>query len=361
MNTVQKVSLFFKDNSSDKEYNAQLLETVGGYAVMFQYGRRGSSLTSGTKTPTPVSQEAATKIYNKLVAEKMGKGYKPGDDSGNFIQVAGTPDTKEVFFVPQLLNPIDESEVLSYLKDDSYGAQEKKDGRHQAFSKKAGKVQVTNKKGQAIGYPAALEKAIQTNQDLLVDSEAIGDVFHTFDLLELHGEDLRKLGYRKRYDVLKSLFYNYAAFAIDTISLVPLAIGYKEKKALYDNLKAAGKEGIVFKKLDAPHTPGRPASGGPMIKCKFYGELSARVCQGREGKRSIGLELMDSKENWINVGNCTIPQNKEVPSIFQVVEIRYLYALKGGSLYQPIYKEVRDDVNESECLMTQIKYKSEED
>jgi bifunctional non-homologous end joining protein LigD len=97
-----------------------------------------------------------------------------------------------------------------------------------------------------------------------------------------------------------------------------------------------------------------------MLKHKFYSTLSARVCKGREGKRSIGLELLDGGQ-WVNVGNCTIGGNKEIPSVSSIVEIRYLYMYKGGSLYQPTYLGIRDDVDAEECLMTQCKYKAEED
>jgi bifunctional non-homologous end joining protein LigD len=357
MNTIQKISLFFKDGSSDKEYNTQLIETSGTYSVNFQYGRRGSTLTSGTKTPTPVSLEAATKIYNKLIAEKMGKGYKPGDDSGNYISVAGTPAVKEVVFIPQLLNPIDESEVERYLKDDSFGAQEKKDGLHQPFHKKSGSILVTNKKGQSIGFPALLEASLQTVKDLLVDSEAIGSVYHAFDLLEDNGEDLRDLGYLKRYNRLEALFTSGALGAGQSnIALVPLAIGYKAKKTLYDSLKK--KEGIVFKKLNATYKPGK--AHDDMWKAKFYHELSARVAKSREGKRSVGLELLDG-DKWVNVGNVTIPPNKDIPLVGSILEVRYLYAYRGGSLYQTTYEKPRTDVDVEECTVTQIHYKHEED
>lgn len=358
MNIIQKASLFFKDGSSDKEYNTQLIETIGGYVVNFQYGRRGSTLTTGTKTLTPVPLEAATKIYTKLVTEKVGKGYKPGNDSGSGNFTTVTTSTKDIVFVPQLLNPIDESEIESYLLDDSYGAQEKMDGRHQAFSKTAGQVQVSNKKGQVIGHPEALNKAIRVSKDLLIDSEAIGEVFYAFDLLKANGEDLRGLGYGDRYKVLTSIIKDLDQ---STIKLVPLAIGYKEKKALYDKLKAAKKEGIVFKKLNAPHKPGRPASGGDMLKAKFYSTVSARVTKGRENKRSVGLELLSApKGNWVFMGNCTIPPNKEIPKIGSIVEIKMLYCIKGGSFYQPTYLGLRDDVDVEECLMSQVKYKPED-
>jgi len=78
-----------------------------------------------------------------------------------------------------------------------------------------------------------------------------------------------------------------------------------------------------------------------------------------QGRQAIGLELLSDKGVWVPVGNVTIPPNHEVPSIGQIVEIKYLYAHLGGSLYQPTYLGLRDDIDPEECLM--CKYKPEED
>jgi bifunctional non-homologous end joining protein LigD len=407
MSIIQHADLFFQEGNSDKEYHLQLIETpriLSGYSVTFQYGRRGSALNDGSKI-TGVPFEAAQKVYNKVLNEKLGKGYQlssspsipvrpPQRSLPNLedIRTTTTPvttqaapssftsipprkinwmgnqgDTPEVsletqrdgvIFIPQLLNVIEEEDIETYLRDDRYGAQEKKDGRHQPFHKKAGEVFVTNKKGKAIGFPEALKNAILTSQDLLVDAEIIGDTFHAFDLLEVCGVDQRGLGYQQRYEALKSLF-SIGTFDSQHIRLVPLAVGYQAKKALYDKLKKEKREGMVFKLLDAPYTPGKAHTA--MWKVKFYAELSARVCTGREGKRSVGVELLDGSV-WKFMGNVTIPPNKEVPSINQVIEVRYLYVDgPGGSLYQPFYKEPRDDVDPVECLMSQVKYKPKED
>jgi bifunctional non-homologous end joining protein LigD len=77
-----------------------------------------------------------------------------------------------------------------------------------------------------------------------------------------------------------------------------------------------------------------------------------------KGKRSVGLELIDENGDRVHMGKCTIPPNKEIPGIGDVVEVRYLYAYKGGCIFQPVYKEKRNDVDVEECLMTQIKYKA---
>lgn len=72
--TLESASLFYKSGASDKEYHLQLVEEAGGCLVNFQYGRRGSTLLNpGCKTKAPVSEEAARKVFNKIVAEKTSE------------------------------------------------------------------------------------------------------------------------------------------------------------------------------------------------------------------------------------------------------------------------------------------------
>jgi bifunctional non-homologous end joining protein LigD len=116
----------------------------------------------------------------------------------------------------------------------------------------------------------------------------------------------------------------------------------------------------VFKHDDAPYTSGRPASGGPQLKFKFHATASLIVASVNKGKRSVALALLDGQKR-IAVGNVTIPPNAAVPATGAIVEARYLYAFKGGSLYQPVYLGVRDDLDANACTMTQLKFKPEED
>jgi bifunctional non-homologous end joining protein LigD len=354
--TLETVSLFFKEGTSDKEYHAQLVEEADGCVVNFQYGRRGSTLTTGSKTQSgPIEQAKAKKIFDKLVAEKTGKGYQPIADAGNTYTPAPS-EKKATGLIPQLLNPIDEEEVERYLRDDDWGAQEKKDGRHQMLKKTAGVVIGANKKGFEISLPTSFVDGVAAFDTITLDGEAIGETYHVFDILRLKEHNVACEKYLKRHEVLQTI----STVLGSAIKVVPLAIGYEAKKALYEELKAKKKEGVVFKRLSAIHKPGRPNSGGDMVKFKFFAELTARVASGREGKSSIGLELLDSAGVWNLVGNCTVSGKK--PPVGSFVEIKYLYVAGiGGSLYQPSLKEVRDDVDQTDCTMTQIKYKSEED
>ena len=63
--------------------------------------------------------------------------------------------------------------------------------------------------------------------------------------------------------------------------------------------------------------------------------------------------------DWRSVGNVTVPANQNVPQLGDVVEVRYLYAAQvGGALYQPVLLGVRDDVEPTECVVAQLKFKA---
>ena len=92
-------------------------------------------------------------------------------------------------------------------------------------------------------------------------------------------------------------------------------------------------------------------------KVKFWAEATCRVTSGRDGKRSIGLELQDGVDGpWIPVGNVAVPVNRAIPEAGSLVEVQYLYAYPGESLFQPIFKKIRDDITEEAAQMNQLKY-----
>ncbi|MGN6108209.1 MAG: hypothetical protein ACTHU0_24090 [Kofleriaceae bacterium] len=77
MRVIDQARLAFREGSSDKVYEIDLVEVVPGqHVVNFRFGRRGSALTDGTKTATPVPLAKARAIYDKLLAEKLAGGYR---------------------------------------------------------------------------------------------------------------------------------------------------------------------------------------------------------------------------------------------------------------------------------------------
>ena len=76
--SAERITLYYRQGASDKVYQAALEPRGEGFVVHFAFGRRGSTLNTGTKTASPVDYEAAKRIYDKLVREKTAKGYTPG-------------------------------------------------------------------------------------------------------------------------------------------------------------------------------------------------------------------------------------------------------------------------------------------
>ena len=149
-----------------------------------------------------------------------------------------------------------------------------------------------------------------------------------------------------------------ASFQHPNIHLVETHFSTAEKRQAFENMKVDHCEGVVFKHTDAPYIAGRPASGGTQLKYKFC-ETASFIVGKVNAKRSIGLLLFDG-EKIKPAGNVTIPPNHEIPAAGQVVECRYLYAFReSGSIYQPVYLGVRDDITSDECTTAQLKYKAE--
>ena len=74
MTIVRETLLFYKEGNSDKVYQVYIEKADGGFLVNFAFGRRDAKLQTGTKTTSPVSEEKANEIFDKLVHEKMAKG-----------------------------------------------------------------------------------------------------------------------------------------------------------------------------------------------------------------------------------------------------------------------------------------------
>jgi bifunctional non-homologous end joining protein LigD len=66
---MKSITLYYREGSSDKVYQATLEPRDGAFVVNFAYGRRGSTLNTGTKTATPVDATTAERLYERLVVE----------------------------------------------------------------------------------------------------------------------------------------------------------------------------------------------------------------------------------------------------------------------------------------------------
>lgn len=361
MNFEKKTSLIYKDGASNKIYNVSLVKKNGGFVVEFEFGRVGSSLQCGTKTEVPVSIEKANKLFDQLVSSKQQKGYTANDVAcqvgTSYVHVRRDATIGVPQILPQLLNPVDESDVNSYLMDDSYCLQEKMDGKRILLRKNGSIVEAINRKGLVVGFPKGIETiALKFNHDFVLDGELIGETIHLFDVLEWDGKDLRSESYRTRYAKLTK----HVRRIVDSpFQVVEAMFGTTDKTKAFKAFKKAGVEGVVIKKIDSVYVAGRPASLGNQLKFKFTETCSCIVARLSDTKRSAELQLFDAHKNLIDVGKVTILPNFQLPKPGDIVEVRYLYAYpNGGSLFQPVYLGERDDIDAKACTTAQLKYKS---
>lgn len=360
MRTIAQISLFYAEGSSDKEYHAEIIAVPGGHHVNYRYGRRGGTLASGTKTASPVDLPQAQKIYNKLVNEKTAKGYTPAH-SGMPYQGTERADQKSDF-IPQLLNPLTEEAALQLIANHDWAAQQKMDGERCAAHAENGSVIGINRKGLVVPLPQAIEAellAVGVDGAIRIDGELIGDTLHVFDMHVYQGQSLHAQPWLHRMRIAQ-----IALAPCQRIQTLSVAVSREDKHHLWQQVSEAKGEGIVFKRIDSPVMPGRPNSGGDWRKFKFTETASCCVMSVNTGKRSVSIGLLEGngfdETKLILVGNVTIPPNYEVPDAGSLIEVEYLYAYPGGSLYQPIYRGARTDVDRSDCNMTQLKLKPSE-
>ena len=371
MSVIDQTDLWYCEGTSDKVYHATIEKSGSGYVVNFAYGRRGSALKTGSKTTGPVPLPQAQKIYERLVSEKTGKGYQLTTSTASskaipVVQPSSNTSQNKPEVQCVLLNPIEGYDVDNCLNSDDWYAQPKLDGVRFLLKKQGPHIVGYNRKGIQIAAPIEIVLSVQTSDayyeggcaNFLVDGELIGNVYYVFDILEYNDKDIRSMSVENRMDTLRDFFPDIES---ENLQFVDIVKGTKNKKNLYDQLQQNNKEGIVFKNRLATYVAGRPNSGGLYLKNKFYSTASCFVSE-INAKRSIKLSVLDENSKyWINVGNCTIPVNHDIPSPGDIVEIKYLYAYKNGSLYQPIYLGVRSDLDQNDAIYKQIKFKSEND
>ena len=174
--TIESVTLYYRSGSSDKVYRASI-EPAGDdkFHVAFAYGRRGSTLKTGTKTPGPVPYEKARAIYDKLVKSKTAKGYTPGEDGTPYAGTADEP--RDTGVRCQLLNPVDGKGLGHCLESGRFLMQEKFDDRRMLLLKRNGVITGISRRGLEAGLPGIIAGCARALPgDFIIDGEAAGDV-----------------------------------------------------------------------------------------------------------------------------------------------------------------------------------------
>lgn len=347
--------LFFQAGTSDKEYHLAIEPSGNAFVVNALYGRRGGNLKPAAKTAAPVDYETALNVYERVKREKLSEGYKESAAAAASTAPV-TAAAAETHVEVELLTEIEIGEIGKYIVSNRYGFQEKADGDRSPVRRTGNDLVRYNRKGECkplLSDVANVLKASRVNTWLL-DGEIEGQEFWAFSALECDGVDLRQYPFSERYWIAEKLF---SAIQSPHVRLLPLITGEQEKEAFIKKMIAENAEGIVIVDLHAPFRPGR---AGQHFKLKFVATATVRVLRPHpQGKRSVEIEVFDNFESsWIPVGSVSIPdKHGALPQPGTLLEVRYLYAHRGGCLNQPVYLRVRNDLDESAATAAQLKYK----
>lgn len=370
---LSQVALDYTGGGSDKVYVVQVQQNDGPagteYIAIGYYGRRGSTLSTAEKY-RGVSQPSAQAAADRLEKEKRGKGYGTMTVAAG-VRISGMPTSAPVFggasapgaptptaaaaaakavigIIPMRANVLDEKDLEKYLTDPNWVAQKKYDGERAPVSIRRSGLTGTNLKGMARGMAASSEAELKKivarpdfgdERETLVDGEELpGGVYVIYDVTTLRDNDVRKLGYDERYSALEELLADNLGL------LAPTAWTEADKRAMLDQARTENWEGLMFRQIDSPYVNGRT---GFILKFKLWASCTCRVLTAN-ATRSIQVAVRDEKDNEVFIGNVTVPVNQDIPDPDDLVEVRYLYAMDGGSLYQPVLLHVRTDKDEAD-------------
>jgi bifunctional non-homologous end joining protein LigD len=339
--TLQSTTLWSTKDGADKTYTAAIVaNAAGGWDVIAENGRRGGPQTRQANKETGVDEATARKAFAKLVAAKIKGGYKPLDADPVAIAASSERGGKSAGIPVALLHFIDESEIVPLLER-GFVLAEKHDGHRRLVIVRDGGADVAGVKrsGEYVPLPVAISDAAAALGDAIIDGEIIGDVLHVFDVQRLAGEDVREQGFMVRFVALKKAL---ARIASPSLAIVPV-YHYPDALAEYDRLRDAGAEGVVLRNPHAPYQDGRPKHGGHLLKFKFYSTAAVQVV-GHNDQHSVRVAVRGDDGSLIEKGSVTLPPSQRKPPINAILDVRYLYAYRGGSLYQPTFQRVRDDV-----------------
>ena len=370
MSNLDSITLFFQEETSDKLYNAQIVEVDGLYSVTVQWGRRGRKLSEGHKA-LRVPLEQAQKAFDKVIRQKKRKGYEVWTDTVKPAAVApaqglgsgsraGIHRRVRLGGEAQLLNPIAASAVEGMLTDDGVLAQQKLDGKRVVVHV-LDTVQAANRRGESTTLDPSISAALShLPAGTILDGELVpgddGPTYWVFDLLAHANDDLTTMTYAQRSARLASLGNSLTT----PIALVGSATTTDEKRALLARLEKNHAEGIVFKHTAAPYTPGRPASGGTQLKHKFI--KTADVIITANTGNAYQMAVMDGttlREVGKVFAGTTNASRKQLDAALAagtqpIAEVRYLYATETDILYQPVYARERSDKTAEECTLSQL-------
>jgi bifunctional non-homologous end joining protein LigD len=274
--------------------------------------------------------------------------------------------------IPELLTTTEIADAGKFVVNDAYAMQPKRDGKRLILSTVGGRGRAFNKRGEPCAAPAALLQSLP--QNITIDGELEpGSRFIVFDLLDCLGHDLRQLPYSQRLASLQQAIQRGAIVLPESMRVIETWFGAGEKEKQLLQAVADRLEGVVFKKLAAPYSPGR---AGQHFKLKFVKTCTVRV---RSVEPTSARIEMFHQNAWTEVCGVSLIGRPKVKA-GDYLEVKYLYATvvysnnergsphgpgspggaspTGVKLVQPVMLQLRDDAGDSDCSTGQLIFKA---
>lgn len=411
-NCIESCSLAYQEGTSDKVYIVSITKDVLPYSIhdgspplthtwttRVAYGRRGGTLNQGVKGAFQ-SLEKAQASLEKIVVEKMGKGYKQVSHTrGANESPAGFLVQPSQAALPSsdappclLLNAIEEEEAESLLQmggayagriDHRWVVEPKIDGERLQVKVTEAGIEGFNRRGVRVLVAADIQAELQNFPvGVTLDGELARGTYYIFDAVDFGMANDENLQFHQRRERLELIFENLlarrhlkdclikyalgAAFSgapSTTVVLVPSHPVTASNGLLppfwrtyIQSMRKNGHEGVVLKKVDAKYRAGRPNSGGDYLKLKFWESVTC-VVLGHNAGSSVQVGLLSSDSGHTQpCGNVTIPitGSEQKPPIGEFIEVRYLYATGTThgrtTLYQPVFEGLRPDKSEPDSV-----------
>lgn len=248
-------------------------------------------------------------------------------------------------------------EIEGMMQDPGWAMQEKADGKHVLAHVEHGRIFGTNRNGEETAIHSPVLRALS---EIIPVTIPDGELLHEgplvlYDLLQLESEDLRSRTYAVRWDRLVKLTDTLGP----PIQLIRSAFTGTEKLDLLTLLTDEQAEGVIFKRLDAPYTEGRPVIGGTMRRWKFRKRVDV-VVQRRaataDDTRSFDMFAFNAEGEIVSLGSVSARHFYEElePGHARIAEAEYLYAGPTHHLVQPTLIRFRDDKVAQDCGVHQL-------
>lgn len=256
--------------------------------------------------------------------------------------------------IPALARGV-EGDPGRYLADNEWALEQKMNGSRLVVDGTMGRLRFFNKEGSSTNGPRAALKELEilTSINAVLDGEVVGKEFWVFDMPACGTLVTPASPWDDRRAALEALF-NPKIWKPRFTRLLPAATTTARKRALRKKVWAAGHEGVMLKRRDAPYRMGERTSD--WLKDKNVRTVDCIVQSFGTEKHNMQLTVYRDGE-LVEIGECSryegqAPQAK----IGDVIEVAFLDAGSPESprLCQPHAKRLRADKSAASCLLDQL-------